>query len=192
MKISLPKFAAVLAKYLLSFVSWFKITFTLPSPRGLYYLLLCFSGMSNKFPTHQVLFSRDKKGSCKCVVQRLAFDRPVLVLTSVASLPIQFIYTPKDWFYCFTLFGVQKWLRVEQWNRGDKNVVCLHIPFDKNRFRNNSIIHPARFTFLYLMFQCALFFHENYSVALKQAMMKFCVTSSPQSPSDKSAFHVER
>jgi len=27
MNISLPKFTAVLAKYLLSFVSWFKITF---------------------------------------------------------------------------------------------------------------------------------------------------------------------
>lgn len=110
-----------------------KLPLTLPSPRGLYYLLLCFSGMSNKFPTHQVLYSRDKKGSCKCVVQRQAFDRPMLVLTSVASLPIQFIYTPQDWFYCFTLFGVQKCLHVEQWNRGDKNAMCLHVSFDKNR-----------------------------------------------------------
>jgi len=149
--------------------------------------------MSNKFPTHQVLFSRDKKGSCKCIVQRQAFDRPMLVLTSVASLPIQFIYTPQDWFYCFTLFGVQKCLHVEQWNRGDKNAVCLHIPFDKNLFhKKNNIVHPARCIFLCLMLQCALFFHANHSVAFKQTMAKFCVASRPQSVSGKSTFHFER
>jgi hypothetical protein len=53
-------------------------------------------------------------------------------------------------------------------------------------------MHPARFTFLYLMLQCALFFHANYSVAFKQTMVKFCVASRPQSLSGKSAFHVER
>jgi len=51
-------------------------------------------------------------------------------------------------------------------------------------------MHPARFTFLYLMLQFALFYHANYSVALKQTMVNFCVTSRPQSLSGKSAFHV--
>jgi len=55
-----------------------------------------------------------------------------------------------------------------------------------------SIMHPARFTFLCLMLECALFFHAHYSVAFKQTMVKFCVTSRPQSLSGKSAFHVER
>lgn len=162
MNISLPKCTAVLVLNTFSVLyPGLKLPFTLPSPRGLYYLLLCFSGMSNKFPTHQVLFCGDKKGSCKCVVQRQAFDRPMLVLTCVASLPIQFIYTPQDWFYCFTLFGLQKCLHVEQWNRGDKNAVCLHIPFDKSLFLNNSIMHSAKFSFLHLMPQFALFFSAN-------------------------------
>jgi len=58
--------------------------------------------------------------------------------------------------------------------------------------KKSRIIHPAKFTFLYLMLQCTLFFHANYSVAFKQTMVKFFVASRPQSLSGKSAFHVER